>query len=352
MAKRESKKDERKRRLLFLILLFVLTLSVGGVATYAWFTSNTAVSVDPLDVQVKTANGLQISADAINWSALITNQKLKEVRSGDSGTYPTATNQLPSVFDNVSTIGTVASGKMTMFHGTVTGDKNDGGKLKLSAAQAAAEADCDGTTAPCDTRYYDAFDIFLRVNDDTDVVLAPTSGVVKTDAADRGIQNTVRVGFVINGHWDATTAAATMQAGSTGTSVLIWEPNSDTHTANGIQNAQEIYGITTTATASPITYKGVKQAIAAPGLDLALTGPTTTQTAFDTVTPLKIQTSSTNDQPIDLFVDGSNRLPRLQAGVTKIRVYWWVEGQDVDTENNATNSNMRLTLDFAIKGTV
>ena len=39
----------------------------------------------------------------------------------------------------------------------------------------------------------------------------------------------------------------------------------------------------------------------------------------------------------------------LQAGVTKYRVYWWVEGQDVEAENNATGTAMRLNLEFAIK---
>jgi len=72
MAKRGSKKEERKRRLLFLILLFVLTIAIGGTATYAWFTSNRTVTVDPMDVEVTAVNGLQISADARNWKAKVT----------------------------------------------------------------------------------------------------------------------------------------------------------------------------------------------------------------------------------------------------------------------------------------
>ena len=39
----------------------------------------------------------------------------------------------------------------------------------------------------------------------------------------------------------------------------------------------------------------------------------------------------------------------LQPGVTKYRVYMWVEGQDVDCENNASNAfltyNIGLSLD-------
>ena len=39
----------------------------------------------------------------------------------------------------------------------------------------------------------------------------------------------------------------------------------------------------------------------------------------------------------------------LSAGVTKVRVYYWVEGQDVDTENNASGSSMKLGLEFTIE---
>jgi hypothetical protein len=38
----------------------------------------------------------------------------------------------------------------------------------------------------------------------------------------------------------------------------------------------------------------------------------------------------------------------LKSGVTKVRVYFWVEGQDVDAENDATGSDMNLNLEFSI----
>lgn len=349
MAKRQSKKDERKRRLLFLILLFLLTLSIGGVATYAWFTSNTSVSIEAMDVNVKTANGLQISADAVTWSAQVTKDKLNQVGIGTSPTYSGATNQLPSVFDNVSTANQATSGVLNMFHGTVTGDKNDGGKLKLVATGPETEIHCSGTSDNCDTKYYAAFDVFLRVNEATDVVLTTNSGVTSLDATDKGIKNTVRVGILKEGYWaDTTTAVSTMQGSKTGTSAWIWEPNYDVHTATGVLNAQQVYGTTTTTTGgTKLSYYGVKAAIASPGVDITQT--TTDSTHFASVgTTGSVVGFAT---PLDVFTS-STSLGQLGAGITKLRVYWWVEGQDVDTENNATNSNMRLTLEFAIKGSV
>ena len=45
--------------------------------------------------------------------------------------------------------------------------------------------------------------------------------------------------------------------------------------------------------------------------------------------------------------DANTEIFNLRAGITKIRVYMWVEGQDVDCENNASIGNMSLNLQFS-----
>ena len=37
----------------------------------------------------------------------------------------------------------------------------------------------------------------------------------------------------------------------------------------------------------------------------------------------------------------------LQAGITKVRIYMWVEGQDVDCENNASGGDLLYNLQFS-----
>ena len=323
-----------------------------------------SVSIEAMDVNVKTANGLQISADAKTWSAQVTKDKLKSVGEGTTPDYPGAKNQLPSVFDNVSTAGNVSSGLLKMFHGSVEGDKADGGKLKVYTVDdfdattlgitdgSQNEIHCSGTANDCDKKFYAAFDVFLRVNTATDVVLTTNSGVTSLDATDKGIKNTVRVAILKEGYWsDTTTAASAMQQSYTATAsnVWIWEPNYDVHTSTGVLNAQQVYGTTTTQTAgSKLSYYGVKAKMAKPGVDI-------TQTNTDTNHFQAVSTDGTEagfTSPKDVFVASNTPLGQLQSGITKLRIYWWVEGQDVDTENNATNSNMRLNLEFAIKGSV
>ena len=38
----------------------------------------------------------------------------------------------------------------------------------------------------------------------------------------------------------------------------------------------------------------------------------------------------------------------LKAGITKVRIYMWVEGQDVDCENSASGSDIQYNIQFSI----
>ena len=67
MAKRNKRKNNTRYSLLLLLLLLVFLI----VSTYAWFTANQTVTISTLDVNVQTSNGLQISADAINWKTIL-----------------------------------------------------------------------------------------------------------------------------------------------------------------------------------------------------------------------------------------------------------------------------------------
>ena len=338
MAKR-NKKDERKRRLLFLIFLFVLTLTIGAASTYAWFTSNRSISVDPLDVNVTTVNGLQISADGVNWGAKVTRADLEAAKTGE---YPAATNQLPATLGAVSTSGKLTAGLLDMYYGVVNTDETTGNYM-LTAEKQTTEINCTGDTE-CAGKYYVAFDIFIKADTAMDIVMTGNSGVVTTGDYDRGIQNSARVAFLKEGQYVATTPVATIQQAKLATEAKIWEPNYNTHTTQGAQNAYSVYGTTvaTDGTAGRLNYVGVKSNISSPGVNIKNT--TTDTTHFEPVA-ITFETISGNTEDIDFRV-GSDK---LEAGITKYRVYWWVEGQDVDAENNATGTAMRLNLEFAIK---
>lgn len=363
--KKQEKRKNSKSRLLLLILLLILTLGIGTVGTYAWFTSNKVVDVTDLEVQVRAVNGLEISSDAETWGVRVTKEDLVDGYVGD-------TNQLPDILGASSTTGTVTDSLMDMYFGKVTtscadGSTNCDSPVYRLTTEKPAEIKCydsvgvnenDGTVSNCNGKYYMAFDIFLKVDQDSELLLTQNANVLNTDANDLGIKNSTRVAFVVQGNIpydqyrdgieneDGTTttgpAAARALNGATADNVYIWEPNADAHTSSGVAAALKYYGITTSDGSSRLSYEGVKANILSTSTDvvsLTETNSTKWPAYFETVTP----EIATNEEHT-----GASTKITLAAGVTKVRVYYWVEGQDVDAENDATGSNMKLNLEFTI----
>lgn len=332
MNKKESKrKNNLKSAILLLLLLAILLVS----STYAWFTANKTVTISDIDVRIEAQNGLQISANGVDWKSMITVDDLK------NSAYANNTNQIPDVIEPVSTVGDVTGGKMQMFYGSVNPVE---GVYSLSATAEPSE------TAGTNGRYV-AFDVFLKVNqDENNVILGANSSVVfkgSENSTNKGLENAARVAFLKQGNSDATESVDTFIAQNgaqsfteaSQTTTFIWEPNSDVHTAAGVKAASDTYHITTTETdATKIDYYGIKQAIVTP-VKLIDTNNGTDTTNFTKLTP----SYSTKKAMEDV-----NNAFSLTKGVTKVRIYMWVEGQDVDCENTASGSDITFKLELKV----
>ena len=134
---------------------------------------------------------------------------------------------------------------------------------------------------------------------------------------------------------------------------MIREPNYDTHTAYGIQQGQQYYttyqnvnSLTVGSGNSKVSYDGVKSAVTS-GILLNKTNATNNGTYFQTVTTRELPTTYSNGT----YAGANTQYVQLDAGVTKVRIYMWIEGQDIDCENNASGSdltfNVSLTLNTA-----
>ena len=119
--------------------------------------------------------------------------------------------------------------------------------------------------------------------------------------------------------------------------VYSWEPNYDIHTASGVSNAKDVYDITTTeAGGDLIHYSGVIAEVPkATNVLLGKATQTDYSTLFKDVTPTYSTTSGWT---------GTQAIFSLKAGITKMRIYMWVEGQDVDCENTASGGNIIYSL--------
>ena len=354
---RKERREERRKRLRSLVLLLFLTIVLLSTSTYAWFTSNRTVNINPIDVNISTASGLQISTNASEWKTLIQTSDI----TGVTG-YTDNLNQLPTLLSPVSTAGTTVSGTgfLDFYIGTVAGDETNGGAMSLTAVQSQQEIGQDaeaGTTGD-----FIAFDIFLKVDIASDIYLDLGSGVTVTqNQVDKGLQYASRYAFVIEGTVAGTASAASAQALHGASAVYIIEPNYDGHTSTGVNNASTYYNQTTTAATSgvaAVNYVGVKAAISTP-IILVNTNPggTWSSSYFGTITNL-YRTNvaySTADTSNYAAYKGNTaeshylNVFSLPAGITKVRVYMWVEGQDIDCENSASGAYLTykigLTLD-------
>ena len=337
MKERKQTEKRKNKRMLLLLLLLFMTGTMLVTSTYAWFTSNETVRVDTITVNVEAQGGIQLSADGTNWKTILLSTDLTTVHGT---TYTSSVNQLPAALEPVSTGLTVtATGKLEMFYGVVVA--NTDGDFILTTTPS-VETESNGATS---TGKFVAFDLFFKSDTATDLYLTGDSDVTTQDATDKGIKNASRVAFVILGNTTSTDTVANIQAlGTTGAAsspVYVWEPNYDVHTAGGVTNARDTYAITTQQTgATRVSYDGVINTITATNnVKLGQANATTYSTLFRSVTPT-YTTVEGNSASTQIF--------SLQSGITKVRVYMWVEGQDVDCENTASGGNIDYDLVFSI----
>ena len=328
---KEEEQDKRKiKYLLFLLLLTGLLLST---TTYAWFTTNRVATVEMINVKVQTEGSLEISADGANWKPGITQQ---EIIAAHSGNYTSSTNQLPAYIEPVSTIGSLSNnGFMDMYLGVIT--SNNSGNYIIKSEKS-VETEGNGINS---TGKFVAFDVFLKITESKNIFLTNESQVI-SNGTSRGTENAIRVAFVIEGNTPATSNLSTIQSLTTTatTNVYIWEPNYNTHTSTGVSNAREVYGLTITENyPTRLNYDGIKAEFPdTANVTFSNAKAATFPDYFATVTP-RIQTvkDSTTYQA----------LWNLEAGITKIRIYLWLEGQDVDCENNASAGDLSFKLQFS-----
>lgn len=354
--KKKTKVNKKKLDSLLLILLLTAVLLI--MSTYAWFTANRTVKIDSIDVEVATSSGLQISADGITWKTVLAKKDIVDAYQ----TYPTSVNQLPSLMAPVSSAMEVdPAGHLKMFFGGVEADLEEGsatyGQYLLTSK---LQTDVASNTIPADNTdewakgYYIAFDVFLKVDQPTDTLYMSGSVIdtttddkeTATDATSKGLENAARVALIKGANATTTADTATVQALSTaGGTTMLWEPNKDAHTKTGVSNYTSLlwdaeYGITLNEgkNNTQLPYDGLKTEF-----ENMILGDALASKHADNLQRVTPDYASTKDEmPSFIMKDG------LASGITKYRIYMWIEGQDVDCENNASGTNVFYDLKFSL----
>lgn len=329
---KEEKYRKRRKRFLF-IWFFFLTIFMSTI-TYAWFSSNRIADLQFFDIHVETDGGLEISENAISWKSELTVDELKNAYK----TYPTSLNQIPGVMKPMSSGGNIDSnGFLNVFFGQA--DSNGGSSYYLTTYRKIETR----TTEYSNEGDFIAFDVFVKTSMPKSLYLSKESYVRPNNGESKGIENSARIAVINEGVMPVEIDISTVQKLKTSSenNVIIWEPNYDVHTTHGVINARNIYGIeTSTTNATVLPYDGV-------------VGTVTNSAKVD------IRNANADNYPdlfrrvnIDVYTksayDKNNYLFEIEPGITKMRIYMWLEGQDVDSENKASQGDITFKIQFTL----
>ena len=371
--KKKDKNKKHTKRLRNLVLAFLLTSIFIAVATYAWFIGSTPVAVEGIDISIATVDSLLLSLDGKKWATTVTISK----DTVDDVSYSGHTNSWGTGLVPMSTIGdmNVPTSRMVLFEKSALSPTAGG--YRLISGKYPNEID----EAPG----YVVFDLFIKnfsgrqyiqnlnildeeaiyLNIDSAVVIS-TSGV-----ADTGIENSVRVGFAQVGriHGDTTdqskitslTCTNNVLNSTTGICrrAAIWEPNENYHVDGAIQWYQTSckrrvgFNISLNASydANPCatlvdgayypTYAVGSEVTAADNVDIY-------DGIFNTygVNPKLYEISTMTDaKKLLTGVDRREIFTLAPNSITKVRIYIWLEGQDIDNYEYAAIGKA-VTINF------
>ncbi len=373
--KGKSKRNKRKSEMNAMFFIILLAAVMFIISTYAWFSTQKNVSITNLQGTVQVAEGLEISLDAKNWSNGIVLGTEEGQLSIMDNAYVGHHNISPSEMLPVSTLGLVS--------GSMTDLKMLRGKITNSTMLENITETKESVTEPTSLEYpgYFAFDVFLK-NDSKDtshddiLQLNYDSSLELLDSSKTttGLQNTARVAFAkYSGTSDTIADQDTILKETAGTGVgaatvnitdvAIWEPNSNTHVDYIVENNNKVTW--SVADASAYATKLLKDG--KKGFDTNTQLPTyalkdssvgntindiykwdgsESQIAkqYTLQTKLTAKESTSVDYALEDGVqnlvsakDGTTEFGISPSRISRIRIYVWLEGQDVDCINWASH---------------
>lgn len=311
------------------------------VSTYAWLSQSLNVQVKFFDLSVATDNGLFISLDGIEYSDSV-QISLDSVINDLKATYPNHTNQwatggLWPVSSNG--IRNADRDKFDVFLGEMSRLRNKKTNRRFLNTRIINEDE------PSPLNAYIGFDIFLKnvsgspksdnlYLDETSIDFSEgTEEEVMTSMTN--IMNSMRFGIVRIGSVPSKTDVKTIQnlKCNNNCDVVIYEPRSTFHSVDSIDKLKE-YGINITDGIYSPTYGVINE-----GNYLEhMNGQEGSGLPLDTEHFALQHAITSFERPIF----------QVPNGVTKLRVYVWIEGQDVDSlETYSKGAAIDIAINFS-----
>ena len=388
MAKRSKKQTRKIRNLVMLCAICAIVLTVS---TYAWFIGMKTVRVSTFDIDIATTEGLFLSMNGKDWSYTL-DARTAEAYADHTNTWAT-TGLIP-----MSSVGDMdpAVSRMKLFEKASLTTTHGGYRLLSSRVGNYVTTSDDGAVSQ--GKGYVAFDLFIKnlsgeeyyatnnsLNEEAIYLTTDSSVTVASGGeSNTGIENSVRVAFTQVGRVKADSEDVAeitgMTCETTGNvtgicrDAQIWEPNDTAHVQNAINwyntSCLKRTGDTVTEKASYVmatktddnptncgrVYNGTAYSTYAVSRDILINDNVDIYDGEDfngydkNSVAYNVYSNATDKSAyklvdVDYFTDTEKNLrgtdrPTFMTlapnSITKLRVYVYIEGQDVDNYDFAS----------------
>ncbi len=388
--KKKKYNEKQSKKIRNLVVICVLCGVVLAASTYAWFIGMKTVNVSSFDIKIATTEGLYLSMDGKSWTY--------ELDVDNAAQYTNNANQIDGVkLVPMSTVGDMdtASSRMKLYEkGSLTA--TPGGYRLLASQVDNNVTPNDGGVEYIEGNGYVAFDLFIKnlsgeayyvdnnpLNEEA-IYLTTNSAVTIGEAGEEntGIENSIRVAFAQLGRVSADVTDETRITGITCANngqttdadyitgicrtAQVWEPNDTAHVQNAINwyekacNIRNSGGTDVEANASynlltPCTTvedgTAYQSYVVGKEINVGSNVNVYDGARFNTYTK-SIEDGYLVD--LDTFTDTEKDLtgtarPTFMTlapnSITKVRVYVYLEGQDVDNYDFA-QLGKQITVNF------
>ena len=325
-----EKVKSRNFNLMLLVTFFLGVLLI--TSAYAWFQASLDVKVKMVNLVVSKKNGLFISLDGIEFGSSVEISE-ESLINALKNTYPGNTSQWArGGLYPISSKGIPNSNSSKLEFYVATGYEADPitGKSYLSTRKTEER----GMNA---SRNFVAFDIFLKnitgspVSDN--LYIDEGTGVT-IDNGDteqiRGLVNSIRMAFVKVGSVSRDASANEVQGieCNNNCEMVIYEPNATNHTELSIERAKKF---------------GINLLDGQYYPTLAITGPMD----FYEINDVARGNLADNFGLQETRVDIERPMFEIPDGITKLRVYVWIEGQDIDSfETRSEGADVSIVINL------
>lgn len=298
------KKTFKKRAFISAIAMLIVSAIVLTSATYAWFSMAKRVEVESMELNVTSPEGIQISANTSAFTTKLTADEISGATSTRFSAYDGNMNNIPEIIKPSSSIF-ATNGNLPAFY---DGSINDTGRMDIRTANDVGSG-------------FVAFDLFVKLKTATTVKFGSTqiscdSNPELTTAMRVALVNCGTVAEKADGN-----AIKNVLPGTSKANKVIYEIDASNHTA----------------AASALGASGV---MSTRGLKAAGSNIGTNSTYTNTIGNV----SYVGDVEATIATSASSAALPVQAGITRVRVYMWMEGNDVDCANDVAGSTFNFNL--------